>query len=673
MAEFNVKKANKDYLLRETALIDSELKRRFGDLNLDLDAIDGKVSNLPTSPNDVQNYELEASFKPKLEHLCRGFALSAVERQILLLCVGWEIRPQWSRYCQKIQDNLEQPYPSLAVAAEVFPDFEMTRIDSQSPLIKRRLIAIENNSYPLAASRLKIERHILHYLLGDPSFDERLSDRFKLVTGKISSYELSPTHEKLANEMFLCWRNFISTNKFPVMGLCGTDVASKWNLALEFCSQLDFKIYSLSPDFLPTQPDELETLVTLWLRESRLNFYFLALDCEEIATLEPIRYKMLLQFLEAANEPIIVTSRERFSLPTRQILWWEVSALSTAEQHKLWRKALPEWANSLNGSLDEIVTNFQLNHGEIKNISTAARTRTDSEALGKIEPSEVLWELCRTTARPRLDELAQRIETKADWDDLILPERQKDVLRKIAAYVRNRTQVYEKWGFARKGGRGLGLTTLFAGTSGTGKTLAAEVVAKDLKLDLYRIDLSSVVSKYIGETEKNLAKLFAAAETGGVILLFDEGESLFGKRSEVKDSRDRYANLETSYLLQRLEAYRGLAIITTNIKDAIDSAFVRRLGFIVDFPFPTVLEREQIWRQVFTTPKMLALDTQRDYAKLAQLNVSGGSIRAIARDAAFIAADNKELVSMKYLLQATKSEYLKTERTLTEAEIYGWV
>jgi SpoVK/Ycf46/Vps4 family AAA+-type ATPase len=251
----------------------------------------------------------------------------------------------------------------------------------------------------------------------------------------------------------------------------------------------------------------------------------------------------------------------------------------------------------------------------------------------------------------------------------VLPEAQRQILREIATHVRQRTKVYETWGFVTKGERGLGISALFVGSSGTGKTMAAEVLAGELRLDLYRIDLSSVVSKYIGETEKNLRRVFDAAEEGGAILLFDEADALFGKRSEVKDSHDRYANIEVSYLLQRMEAYRGLAILTTNMKESLDTAFLRRLRFVVQFPFPDAAHRAEIWRRIF--PKSTPTENL-DSIKLSRLNVAGGNIRNVALNAAFLAAEADEPVRMTHLLRAARSEYAKLEKPLTESEIGGW-
>jgi SpoVK/Ycf46/Vps4 family AAA+-type ATPase len=261
------------------------------------------------------------------------------------------------------------------------------------------------------------------------------------------------------------------------------------------------------------------------------------------------------------------------------------------------------------------------------------------------------------------------VEPQARWVDIVLPDPQLGTLRQIAVHVRHRLRVQEEWGFAARSSRGLGTAALFVGPSGTGKTLAAEVLAHELELDLFRIDLSQVVSKYIGETEKNLRAVFDAAERGGAVLLFDEADALFGKRSEVKDSHDRYANIEVSYLLQRMEAYRGLAILTTNLKAALDQAFWRRLRFVVQFPFPDVAQRTEIWRRAF--PRAAPTEGL-DPRQLAGLTVSGGTIANIALLAAYLAAEAGEPIRMGHVRAAARTEYAKLERPLTDAEVRGW-
>ncbi|NEO82413.1 MAG: ATP-binding protein [Moorea sp. SIO4G3] len=276
-----------------------------------------------------------------------------------------------------------------------------------------------------------------------------------------------------------------------------------------------------------------------------------------------------------------------------------------------------------------------------------------------------LWEGCLEITRPKLETLAQRIEVKAGWQDIVLPEDEMSLLHQIANQVRQRGKVYQEWGFQQRMNRGKGISALFAGESGTGKTMAAEVIANALGLHLYRIDLATVVSKYIGETEKNLRRLFDAAEDGGAILFFDEADALFGKRSEVKDSHDRYANIEINYLLQRLEAYRGLAILATNKKNSIDAAFLRRLRFIVNFPFPGVEQRAKIWKNSF--PKETPRESL-DWDRLSRFNFTGGNIHSIALNAAFMAAEAGKSVTMEVVLIAARMEFKKFDKLINEAD-----
>jgi SpoVK/Ycf46/Vps4 family AAA+-type ATPase len=371
--------------------------------------------------------------------------------------------------------------------------------------------------------------------------------------------------------------------------------------------------------------------------------------------------------MESTRGALIMTSRLRRQTRQRSVIALDVHKPTVAEQRLIWSCALGDKAAKLNGQLDELVAQFSLSATAIRSACTQALSG-GSTASPKLDP-QTLWDACRAQARPRLDNLAQHIKPVATWDDLVLPETEVHTLREIAMHVRQRTKVYQTWGFARKSARGLGISALFSGASGTGKTMAAEVLANELRLDLYRIDLSQVVSKYIGETEKNLRRVFDAAEDGGAALLFDEADALFGKRSEVKDSHDRYANIEVSYLLQRMEAYRGLAILTTNMKTALDPAFQRRIRFVVQFPFPDAEHRARIWQRVFpaTTPT-----EKLDADRLARLNVAGGNIRNIALNAAFLAADTKQPVKMEHLLRATRSEYAKLEKPLTDSETGGW-
>jgi SpoVK/Ycf46/Vps4 family AAA+-type ATPase len=284
--------------------------------------------------------------------------------------------------------------------------------------------------------------------------------------------------------------------------------------------------------------------------------------------------------------------------------------------------------------------------------------------------AERLWLHCRQESAVVLAGLAEPIPARARWDDLVLPEPQIALLQALVSHLQNRTQVFDDWGFAEHSARGLGATALFCGASGTGKTMAAEIVAGALQLDLWRIDLSQIVSKWIGETEKNLSQIFDAADAGGAVLLFDEADALFGKRSEVKDSHDRYANLEISYLLQRMESYRGLAILTTNNEGSLDQAFLRRLRVIVQFPFPDAPMRERIWQRIF--PPQTPLDGVRP-DKLARLQFSGGTIRNVALTAAFLAAGEGRSIAMPHLRAAAEIESAKIKRPFSRHETGDWL
>ncbi|WP_374637634.1 ATP-binding protein [Paracoccus sp. (in: a-proteobacteria)] len=302
----------------------------------------------------------------------------------------------------------------------------------------------------------------------------------------------------------------------------------------------------------------------------------------------------------------------------------------------------------------------------------------DAKASHAIGLAPDLPALLRERAAQGLDGLAQRIEPQARWDDLVLPAAQLAQLRQLAQCRRLGAQVLDNWGFRAKSARGLALTALFSGPSGTGKTMAAEILARELcdevgdsgALALYRVDLAAMVSKYIGETQKNIGRIFDAAEDSGAVLLFDEGEALFARRSpEVKDSHDRHANSETSYLLQRLETYSGIAIVTTNLRAAVDDAFLRRFRAVIDFPFPDAAQRALIWQAVL--PPALPREGI-DFDALARLTVSGGFIRAIALTAAWLAAADGAVLRMAHLERAARQEYMKLGKPLSESELRGF-
>jgi ATPase family associated with various cellular activities (AAA) len=604
-------------------------------------------------------YFFEAS---ALETLCQTFGLSSFERNIILLCAGMDLDGKFSSLCAQANQDPQRAFPTLGMALAALPDAHWSALSPVAPLRRWKLIELGMGN-ALTSSSLRIDERILHHLAGVNHLDSRLA---VILEPLHEQTELVQSHQDLCETIIGAWSRAKQTT--AVIQLCGTDAICKRGIAFSVARAFKRELYSLNANLIPNNPNELETLTLLLRREVILGSLALVLDCENLDSNDHNKSNALHAFISKFVGPLFISSLERQKLGERSNLTLEVKKPSTLEQRQVWNVALGQSIPEFGNELDHLIGQFNMNPSAIRNASSEALRLLEQDPSNDVPGT--LWEASRSQARQRLDDLAQRLETQASWEDLVLPEAQGLVLRDISAHVRQRLKVYETWGFGKQGSRGLGISALFAGTSGTGKTMAAEVIAKELRLDLYRIDLSTVVSKYIGETEKNLRRIFDAAEEGGAILLFDEADAIFGKRSDVKDSHDRYANIEVSYLLQRMESYRGLAVLTTNLKSAIDTAFMRRIRFVVQFPFPDLEQRSEIWRRSF--PK-IAPTQNLDFSKLGQLHIAGGNIRNTALNAAFIAADANEAIQMKHILHAAQSEYSKLEKQLTESETAGWL
>jgi ATPase family associated with various cellular activities (AAA) len=592
-----------------------------------------------------------------LEIIKDSFGLSPFECEVLLLCAGMELDSSFAAEVAAAQHDARSQLPTFSLALAVLPGAHWSALTAAAPLRRWRLIEIQSGEM-LTTSPLRIDERVLHFLAGVPCLDDRVS---ALVEPLPPGAEVAPSQMAVAQRIVGLWSQ-ARGGPFPAVQLCGADPAAHRAIAATAAGALGLQIYALPASDIPANPSEREALTRLWERESTLARAALLIECDD--TTEGDLARTALAFLAGLPGAVIVSGREPLRAGRRELLRLDVEPPPPQEQRALWETALGPLTASLNGEVDEVIGQFALS-------TRALRAAAAQVQAGGGEPhGHQLWQACRAQTRPRLDSLAQRIEPAATWDDLVLPPLQLQTLHEIATHVRQRFTVYETWGFAAKSARGLGISALFAGESGTGKTMAAEVLAQELQLDLHRIDLSSVVSKYIGETEKNLRRVFDAADAGGAILLFDEADALFGKRSEVKDSHDRYANIEVSYLLQRIEAFRGLAILTTNQKSALDTAFLRRLRFVVQFPFPDAALREAIWRRIFPAETPTAA---LDFHQLARLNIPGGNIRNIALNAAFLAAESPDRqVCMAHLRQGAQSEYAKIEKSLTESELRGW-
>jgi hypothetical protein len=609
---------------------------------------------------------------PALEQLCSAFELSAFERGVLLLAAGAEMDSRLAELYASLGPN-PRFLPTLNLALTTLPEAHWSALSPSRALRRWQLIDILPSD-TLIASAFRPNERILHFLAGVSGIDERLHHLVRPVSPPDA---LPLSYADLASQVAAVWtdasRHSAASSmapQLPLIELCGAEPDANRAIATGAAAALNLRLYALSPRNLPqTSSAETDLLLRLWEREAVLSGTALLLESEDLPTADTTSATLAL-LLESLRAPLILSSRQPHPTLSRPRVVFYTSRPTRAEQAELWRTSLQSPHDEANETLvDTLVAQFNLAPVAIRSAAQrASGTAHHTASLHSLTP--VLWEACRIEARPRLEGLAQRIEATATWNDLVLPDKEREHLRQISLHVRQRTRVYEGWGFADRSSRGLGISALFAGPSGTGKTTAAEVLAHELRLDLFRIDLSQVISKYIGETEKNLSRVFDTAEQGAAVLLFDEADALFGKRTDVKDSHDRYANCEVSYLLQRMEAYRGLAILTTNRKSSLDQAFLRRLRFVVEFPFPEAAQRAEIWRRIFPprTP-VHGLNIER----LARLRVSGGNIHNIAMGAAFLAADAGQPVRMEHLLAAARTEFAKLETPLNDAEVAGWI
>lgn len=582
-----------------------------------------------------------------IDTLAQRCALSGFERDVLLLAAGVEM----DAHLAALAGPLQRHGASFGLALATLPDPHWSAIAPLAPLRRFRLVELEESARPIRGG-LRLDERVLHFLGGLNDLDHRLQPLLEPVPppGPMSASHLAVVEQVLTELQ-------AAPHLLPLVVLEGDDEVGQRDAAAALAERLGIGLYRLRASDVPAPAAEQAALAALWSREAVL------LGCGLLVTHEDGDARVpLARFVGHLEGLVLVTGRD-VPAGERDVLRHAVERPDAPDRRRLWQAALGARAAALGDpALDMLASQYRLGARRIAGI--AARTPGADAA----QDIALLHRASRGDARS-MPGLAQRIDARAGWSDLVLPEAQRDMLRQIAVHARHRLTVHHDWGFGGKSERGLGISTLFWGDSGTGKTLAAEVLAHELALALYRIDLSAVVSKYIGDTEKHLRQLFDAAEEAGAILLFDEADALFGKRSEVKDSHDRYANIEVSYLLQRMESYGGLAILTTNHKAALDTAFQRRLRFVVHFPFPDPAQREGIWHAAF--PPGAPLEGI-DFPKLARLGVAGGSIRNIALSAAFLAADAGTPLTMSHLRHAAHLEAAKRNQPFSEAETRGW-
>ena len=604
--------------------------------------------------------EIEPEAIPALARLAALFGLSRFETKILLLCAAHELDDAVPALCAQARGRESPPYPTFGLALALFADGHWSALCPGAPLRHWFLIELDAQD-GIATGRLRISEAVLHYLVGIVELDERLTGVLRPV---VAPDLLAPHCEAMIAELAEQWCERRAANgALAPLELIGDDAPELEAAAAELCARAGVRLLALPARELPQSAEALSALLRRLQRDLVLADACLLVDAgtETVPSLPTIVDRIDRGPIMIAPSPTRNWSQRR----PRTVTW---PKSKSSDRARLWQTATA--GLSLPASaLTRAMGQFHLKPSGLR--SVVARLGdgyiAEHDTAGA---AEQLWQACRLEAAASLTGLAQLIEARATWEDLVLPAPQTMLLRALLAQLRQRATVYDAWGFGAQSSRGLGISALFAGPTGTGKTMAAEVIASALDLDLWRIDLSQVVSKWLGETEKNLARVFEAADPGGAVLLFDEADAIFGKRSEVRDSHDRYANLEVSFLLQRMESYRGLAILTTNNEDALDDAFMRRLRTVVHFPFPDATLRARIWQRIF--PAQTPAEGLRP-DKLARLQISGGTIRNIALTAAFLAAEAALPVRMEHLKAAAEIEGVKMKRPVRPEETEDWL
>jgi adenylate kinase family enzyme len=588
----------------------------------------------------------------RLAAAAERLGLDALDAAVLAVCAAPELHPRYGFLFAYLQDDVTRRLASPRLVADLLAGEGVGRSDvlecfgPRTRLAGTGAIRLLPSDTPLAlADRpVKVSDRLAAFVLGagDGLGDASAGVPVRRVPVEAHAEGRGEAVEEVA-------RLLAADTHLPLV-VCGPDAAAI--VATAAGAPL------LLVDVRDLERDEVIADATLaCLLEGRL----LCLD--GLDDLNPAERARLVRAIDERPDRTVVLGRSRaeaLALSDRPVLLVDVPMPTFAERREAWER----FAGT--AEPDDVAAKFRLSIDQIRAAAEVSRIAAHSRGTGSPDHAELDMG-ARYASSSRVGELAARLDPGYRWEDLVLPDRQKELLQSISAYLRHRDRVLSEWGYERTVARTQGLKVLFAGESGTGKTMAAQVLAAELGLEIFRVDLATTVSKYIGETEKNLERIFTAADGSNAILFFDEADALFGKRSEVSSSHDRHANIEVAYLLQRMEAYPGAVILATNFKRNIDDAFIRRLDFVIDFPFPEAEDRKRIWQLVLPPEAPRADDVDLDFLA-TRFKLSGGAIRNCSLAAAFQAADDDTAIRMRHLVRAVAQEYGKQGRLTLESD-----
>jgi hypothetical protein len=626
-----------------------------------------------------------AGAAPRLLQLAQDFALDRTALDILLLCIAPAFDTKYERLYGYLQDNVTRRRPAVRLVLDLLGEPGSAKfalapyLSAAGPLCRHGLV--ERSSEPPPANEswlyqaLAADETVIAWLRGSYEPAGWLQGCAALNTSPPDAAARLLVAD-LLDELPPPEHDAGPGQRAPILALYGPDRTRQDAAAQVLAARAGCPLLTVTLPAVLTEGASLAAVVGAALRDARLTGACVYLRPWHVCLDEDGRVAPgVLADLFAHPGPVILASATTWqphATPrTRAIRWLETPSPGYQQRRRLWQHYIqaaalpPAGAAAIDAAaidaaaIDALAGQFALTSGGIGDAVSAAYDAAAGQPLALAH----LRAGARACSTARLHTLARKITPRFQWQDIVLPANQTAILRELVATVRQRQRVLNEWGVGQKLAASAGVTALFAGPPGAGKTMAAEVVALDLGLDLYKIDLAAVVSKYIGETEKNLERIFSEAADSNAILFFDEADAIFGKRSEIKDAHDRYANVEVSYLLQRIEAYDGITILATNLRANLDEAFTRRLHYVVDFPFPRVEDRRRIWAALF--PPTLPRAADLDFDLLAQrYELAGGSIRNVIVAAAYLAADNGQIVTMDHLLHGVKRELQKMGRSL---------
>lgn len=606
-----------------------------------------------------------------LDDLVCHFHLQDLEVDALLIALAPEVDPRYERLYAYLQDDVTRKRPSvdlvLNLLTHTFTDKLRARrlfTDDGRLIQSRLLVRFSDHSATepsLLVQYVRPAARVVEHLLGHSGLDSALEQAASILN--TADWPPSPR----LDGAWLAQLVRVAQDRTPLFAFYGGYGAGKRDAAASIAHALSQPLITGNMAILASENQVGENL-SLLLRDGLLNRAVLYLyNWDTVLKDGRPPHHILQPILDYPYVVIMsgtITWQPLGENRTRPIMPVQFANPDFEGRRRIWQHYL----GTAELNLDDLANHFRFSPGQIEDAIATARDLASwrNESLTEQD----LFAASRAHSNQNLGTLATKIKPRYDWSDIILPFDTMNQLREMVNQVRQKPIVYGRWGFDRKLALGKGLHALFAGESGTGKTMAADIMARELGLDLYKVDLSTLVSKYIGETEKNLDRIFTEAATSNAILFFDEADAIFGKRSEVKDSHDRYANIEISYLLQRMEGYDGVVILATNLRANMDDAFTRRLHFAIEFPYPEIVDRERIWHINFPVETPLAADVNW-YELARRFRLAGGNIRNIILAAAFLAAEHDSAVGMVHLLHATRREYQKMGRLIDE-RLFTW-